>query len=77
MEITILFFGQLAEVTGKSSQKLSDITDTDELKKKLQQQYPALVELTFSIAVNKKIIQQKTLLNPEDEVALLPPFSGG
>ncbi|WP_339609426.1 MoaD/ThiS family protein [uncultured Planktosalinus sp.] len=47
------------------------------MKKKLQQQYPALVELTFSIAVNKKIIQQKTLLNPEDEVALLPPFSGG
>lgn len=77
MEITCLFFGQLAEVTGKSSQKLAGITNTDELKKSLQQQYPALEKLTFSIAVNKKMIQQNTTLQPEDEVALLPPFSGG
>lgn len=77
MEITCLFFGQLAEVTGKLSQKLTGITDTDELKKSLQQQYPALEKLTFSIAVNKKMIQQNTTLKPEDEVAFLPPFSGG
>lgn len=77
MEINILFFGQLAEVTGTSSQKLSGISDTDALKNRLQIQFPALESLTYSIAVNKKMIQQNTTLKPEDEVALLPPFSGG
>ncbi|MEX0998043.1 MAG: MoaD/ThiS family protein [Flavobacteriaceae bacterium] len=77
MNITILFFGQLAEVTGTSSLKLSGISDTDELKNTLRKQFPALEGLTYSIAVNKKMIQQKTTLKHEDEVALLPPFSGG
>lgn len=77
MKITILFFGQLEEIMGASSIKLNDISDTDDLKNKLQQQFPALEKMTFSIAVNKKMIQENTILKPEDEVALLPPFSGG
>ena len=77
MKITILFFGQLAEITGTSNIKLSDIADTDDLRNKLQQQFPALEKMTFSIAVNKKMTQENTILKPEDEVALLPPFSGG
>lgn len=77
MEINVLFFGQLSEVTKTSSLKLADISDTDELQKKLENRFPALAEMTFSIAVNKKMIQQKTILHAEDEVALLPPFSGG
>lgn len=77
MEINVLFFGQLSEVTKTSSLKLADISDTDELQKKLENRFPSLAEMTFSIAVNKKMIQQKTILHAEDEVALLPPFSGG
>ena len=77
MKITILFFGQLAEIAGISSIKLTDISDTDDLKNKLQQQFPALEKMTFSIAINKKMIQENTILKSEDEVALLPPFSGG
>lgn len=77
MKITILFFGQLEEITGTSSIKLTDISDTDDLKNRLQQQFPALEKTTFSIAVNKQIIHQNTGLKSEDEVALLPPFSGG
>lgn len=77
MDVTILFFGQLTEVTGTSSLKLSGISDTDELKKALEKQFPALEHVTYSIAVNKKMIQQKATLKYDDEVALLPPFSGG
>ncbi|PJB11768.1 MAG: molybdopterin synthase sulfur carrier subunit [Flavobacteriales bacterium CG_4_9_14_3_um_filter_40_17] len=77
MEISILFFGQLAEIIGKPSLSLSNVSNTDDLKAHLQQQFPALEEMTFSIAVNKNIIQQNTHLNAGDEVALLPPFSGG
>lgn len=77
MKITILFFGQLEEITGASSLKLNDISDTDDLKNKLQKQFPALEKITFSIAVNKKMMQKNTILKPNDEVALLPPFSGG
>jgi len=77
MEITILFFGQLEEITRKSSLKLSGISNTDTLKKSLEDQYPGLENLTYSIAVNKRIIQHNTSLKAEDYVALLPPFSGG
>ncbi len=77
MKINILCFGQLAEIVGKSSMTLVDISDTDALKNHLQQRFPTLEEMTFSIAVNKQLIQQNTILKPDDEVALLPPFSGG
>lgn len=77
MEINVLIFGQLADIIGKSSIKFYEVSDTDALQKSLLQQYPAFEKLTFSIAVNKNIIQQKMNLNNEDEVALLPPFSGG
>jgi sulfur-carrier protein len=33
--------------------------------------------IKYSIAVNKQVIQNNTTLNPDDTVALLPPFSGG
>lgn len=77
MEINVFLFGQLSESIGKSSLKLTGISTTDELKIRLHQQFPGLEKTTYSIAVNKQIIQKNTPLNSGDEVALLPPFSGG
>lgn len=77
MEITVLYFGQICEVIGNSSLKISDINDTNVLIEKLELQFPALKNFQYSIAVNHKIIQENTKLNNKDIVALLPPFSGG
>ena len=77
MEINLLAFGQIAEITGKSTWKMDGIKDTNELIKKLEEQFPVLVKTNYSIAVNKKVIQENTILNDNDTIALLPPFSGG
>lgn len=77
MEINLLAFGQIAEITGKSTWKMTGIKDTNILIKKLEEQFPVLVKTNYSIAVNKKVIQENTILNDNDTIALLPPFSGG
>lgn len=77
MEIKVLAFGQVAEITGKSEWKNSGINSTNELKANLIEQFPGLLNVKFVMAVNKVIIQQDTKFQNEDTVALLPPFSGG
>jgi molybdopterin synthase sulfur carrier subunit len=77
MEINLLIFGQIADITGKSTWKMTGIKDTNELIKNLEEQFPALSTTSYSIAVNKKMIQGNTAFNENDTIALLPPFSGG
>jgi molybdopterin synthase sulfur carrier subunit len=77
MEINLLIFGQIADITGKSAWKMTGIKDTNELIKNLEEQFPALSTTSYSIAVNKKVIQGNTAFNENDTIALLPPFSGG
>ncbi len=77
MEINIIVFGQIIDLTGKPSWKISGVKNTDELMKKLTLQFPELPSIKYSIAVNKNIIQNNTELNQDDTVALLPPYSGG
>ena len=77
MEINLLSFGQIADITGKSAWKMVGVKDTNELIKNLEEQFPALSTVRYSIAVNKKLIQENTVFNEKDTIALLPPFSGG
>ncbi|MES1221950.1 MAG: MoaD/ThiS family protein [Bacteroidota bacterium] len=77
MQVTILIFGQLADITGKSAITLTDIADTETLKKQLQKQYPGLSEFPFLIAVDKEVVSENTILNDNCIVALLPPYAGG
>jgi molybdopterin converting factor small subunit len=42
MQITILFFGQLTEITGVATVQLEHIADTDALVIQLRQKFPAL-----------------------------------
>lgn len=51
--------------------------NSEALLKALKIEYPQLESLNFSLAVDKQIIQGKILLNGNEEIALLPPFSGG
>ncbi len=77
MKISVLVFGQIAEIVNTEKLILQNVKDTNELIEQLKKEYPLLQKLAFSIAVNKKIIQSNTILNHEDVVAILPPFSGG
>ncbi|TRX21701.1 MoaD/ThiS family protein [Flavobacterium franklandianum] len=77
MDINLLAFGIIAEITGKSAWKMAGIKDTNELINNLETQFPALSTTSFSIAVNRKVIQDNIIFNENDTIALLPPFSGG
>ncbi len=56
---------------------LDNVGTIDELKQILHQMYPRITALNYSIAVNKIIVNNNQALNDTDEIALLPPFSGG
>lgn len=70
-------FGQIEEITGTDRFTLSDVQDTEALKSKLLDLYPEMNTIPYSISVNKNIINGNRKLEDGDEVALLPPFSGG
>ena len=77
MEISVLFFGVLAEVTGTARKHYSDIKSFDDLKYRISDDFPDIAHYSFRIAVNSKIVNEDPLLRHEDEVAYLPPFAGG
>ena len=77
MDITVLFFGQLAELADTDETVFQSVIDTDGLKIQLQQKYPSFADAAYIIAVNKKVTDENTPLFNGATVALLPPFSGG
>lgn len=77
MKINILLFGQLTDIAKKTEIQISDVENTDELNQKLTELLPKLASFKYALAINKKIIQENTLLHDDDVVALLPAFSGG
>jgi molybdopterin synthase sulfur carrier subunit len=77
MEISVLFFGILADVTGTYRKHYRDIRSFDDLKHRIEDDFPEVVHYNFQIAVNNKIVNEEPLLRQGDEVAYLPPFAGG
>lgn len=73
----LLAFGKIAEIIGKPQLEVDDFPTTEILLGYLYQQYPALKNQKFSIAINKKQISGNAAIALGAEVALLPPFSGG
>ena len=73
----ILFFASLAEFTGTDNITFGHVRNTDELRDMLHQKYPGLSNYNYAIAVNHTIAPGNIRLADDDEVALLPPFSGG
>jgi len=81
MQIRVLFFGVLKDLAGKASDSLSlpeDATLGDVLSH-YERIIPRLKETASSLAmsVNQEYAGPSTRLRPGDEVALLPPVSGG
>jgi molybdopterin synthase sulfur carrier subunit len=77
MEINVLFFGVLAEVTGTFSKNYNGIQSFDDLRHRIDDDFPEIIHYNFRVAVNNEIINGDPLLNQGDVVAYLPPFAGG
>jgi len=77
----VLFFAHLKDVTGcaEIGVELGPPADADELWRKLADRFPALARLRGSIrlARNCEYVGPDARFADADEVALIPPVSGG
>lgn len=77
MEIQVVFFGSITDITNTSQLVINDFMDTQSLMNELISLYPSMATKKYFVAVNQKMIQDNTPLKTGDTVALMPPFSGG
>ena len=78
MEVRIKYFGAVEEKVGLNEELLpltNQMNKVSELKSFLEEKYH-LSDLSYQIAVNKKLVVDAKLVEG-DEVAFLPPFAGG
>ncbi|WP_268033149.1 MoaD/ThiS family protein [Algoriphagus sp. PAP.12] len=77
--IQVKYFGMIAEATSKEEEKI-DVGEKpfSEILSEISSKYQ-LGDLSYQVAVNKKLVSDfsKLQLEEGDEVAFLPPFSGG
>ena len=76
-ETTVLTFGVITEIIGKSSFVVNGVSSTEELKNKLEADFPRLKSIDYAVAINRKMVTSPTPLMSNETIALLPPFSGG
>jgi len=81
VRISILYFATVKDATGirMESIDLSKDTTISEMLSKISMIYPKLKHIlnNIQISVNYRIVDFNTVLKDGDEVALLPPISGG
>lgn len=80
--MNILLFGIAKDIVGSSSLMLKEEEpiprNVKELKLLLAEKYPKFKTLSsLAIAINSNYADDKALLKPTDEIALIPPVSGG
>lgn len=79
MKCKIKTFGIARDILG--SKELTVVVNGNkviDLRNDLAKQYPKLESLnSLFIAVNQNYAEDETVLNESDEIALIPPVSGG
>lgn len=80
VEVKVVYLGMLKDLAGNSgSMELPEGSTAADLWARLKQQTPSLArfERAVAIAVNQEYAERGRVLSHGDEVALLPPVSGG
>lgn len=80
MKINILAFGIAKDIFGGTSISMELPADANvyNLKYALEKEYPKLKQLTsYMIAMNNEYALPEDSIHPGDEIAIIPPVSGG
>lgn len=80
MKVKVLTFGIARDIVGKNSVEieLPDKATALDLKKFFLEKYPAFAALNYlQVAVNQEFASDEQLIGAGDELALIPPVSGG
>ena len=78
----VLLFGIAKDIVGDSHLQFYNAGETpssvSELKKVISETYPEFSKLSsLAVAVNSSYAQDDVVLNATDEIAIIPPVSGG
>ncbi len=80
MKVNVLAFGIVKDIFGSSSieTELNDTATVEQLKALLEKKYLRLKQLaSYMVAVNNEYAQQEQVIETRDEIAIIPPVSGG
>ncbi|RMI03711.1 MAG: molybdopterin converting factor subunit 1 [Calditrichaeota bacterium] len=78
VHIKLFALGRELIGTGELDWNCPEGTTVETLLKQLKNEYPRFAELTsFLTAVNMEYVEPNTALKDGDEVAIIPPVSGG
>jgi molybdopterin converting factor subunit 1 len=81
MRVRVLFFGRLKDIVGKSEEdaELSEGARVEDLFERYGRNFPELAQFRSSVvaSVNQEFSEWRAQLATGDEVAFLPPVSGG
>mmetsp|Transcript_24372 Transcript_24372/g.33573 ORF Transcript_24372/g.33573 Transcript_24372/m.33573 type:complete len:83 (+) Transcript_24372:382-630(+) len=81
VKVNVLFFARVREIVGASeiNLELGSGANTNDLVNVLVQKYPKLGEIIPKIvlALNQEYVIDTLELKEGDEIALIPPISGG
>ena len=77
--ITVKLFGIAKDIIGSSTLNIEqELGTVEDLLNYLKSEYPKFKELTsLLVAINDEYANASAIINSEDEVALIPPVSGG
>jgi molybdopterin synthase sulfur carrier subunit len=77
MQVKVLFFGVLTEVTGTPVRHYQDVKTTGDLRLRIEDDFPEIAHYNFRVSLNSQILNDESELKDNDEVAFMPPFAGG
>jgi molybdopterin converting factor subunit 1 len=81
MRVRVLFFGRLKDIVGRSEEdaELSEGARVEDLFERYGRSFPELAQFRSSVvaSVNQEFSEWRAQLATGDEVAFLPPVSGG
>ena len=78
----VLLFGIAKDIVGESQLRFSETdkvpSSVSELKKMISETYPEFSKLSsLAVAVNSEYAKDDVPLSRNDEIAIIPPVSGG
>lgn len=73
----LLSFGRLSHLALSELDVPHDVTDSNALRQFVGKRWPELNEPGVRLAVNQTLVHDVVPLSHGDEVAFLPPMSGG
>ncbi len=83
MKVKVLYFASIKEKLGKEIEEfeLEEGVTLGSLIDQIKLEYKSIAKFLegrfFSYAVNQEIADKNIVLKPGDEIAILPPLSGG